>query len=283
MSSDAELLTTLQTMQKSLKRVLDSYKAVTKALDKFDKNDALKRQDYLDDALSTLKTADLSIIGYADQKTLICGELEERLHAIRQNAKRNLITGLSEHVDMANKAHFKILSDSPLVIYIHPLTLEVNFEAAKAKWTYAREELVTTSLDAKEIMSAHAEILESFRATRIDSAQFFTACKMAYEMTLIKRGLKQGERVDIVELLTPIAWLWPEPQCGKKGMTQLPRHIMAYQLQKLRAEKMISQNGIRVDLGAATGGTTRNKANVLYVPHSSTDGQYYLSICFREA
>ena len=278
---DEELITAIQNMQKSLTRVLNGYKALSKAFERFEKSDALERQDYLADAISALKAADLSIIGCADQKTLICKSLEERHRTLRLNAHHRLIDGLKAKLE--HPEHMKLISDSPCVIYIHPLTLEVQFEAAKATWTYAHETLATTSLDPDEIMKSHTQLLDTFRATRIDSAQFFACCKMAYEMALIKNGLRREERVNIVELLTPLAWLWPEAQQGKKGMTALPRYILAYQLQKLRADHLLQNQNVRIDLGAATGGTTRNKNNVLYIPQGTTEGQYYLTICFRNA
>lgn len=280
MTADEELILNFQTMQKTLKRVLDSYKALSKSLEKLEKKDALLRQDYLADALNTIKNADLSIIGCADRKDILCKELEERLRTLRLNAHRALITGISERV--ANPSQMKIVSDNPLVIYVHPLTLEVQFDACKATWTYAHETLDTTSLDPDEIMAAHAARLDIFRASRIDSAQFFSLCRQAYEMAIIKNNLKSGDRVDLVELLNPLSWLWPNDLSSKKSLAPFPKYILAYQLQKLRADKLLQNNGYRIDLGAATGGTTRNKNNVLYIAHSSVEGQYYLSICFRK-
>ncbi len=279
MIEDSELVLSFQAMQKTLKRVLDSYKSLSKALEQFNKKDALARQDYLSEALTAIKNADLSIIGCADRKDTLTRELEDRLRALHLNAHRTLVTGLADHVE--NQAHMKIVSDNPLVIYVHPLTLEVQFDNYKATWTYAHEPLATTSLDPAEIMATHAELLDAFRAARIDSNQFFTLCRQAYEMAAIKNGVKFGERVNLVDLLTPLAWLWPDDQKGKKGFTTLPKYLFAYQLQKLRADKLLQNGDVRIDLGAATGGTTRNKNNVLYVPHSSVEGQYYLSICYR--
>ena len=278
---DDELIVAIQNIQKTLTRVLNGYKALSKSLDRFEKKDALERQDYLAEAIATLKTADLSIIGCADQKAILCRALEDRHLALRLNAHHNLLEGLKKIVE--NPAHLKIISDNPCVIYIHPLTLEVQLDAAKATWTYAHETLATTSLDPNEIMASHAQLLDAFRAIRIDPAQFFNCCRMAYEMLLIKNNLRREERVNIVDLLTPLAWLWPEAQQGKKGLSALPRYILAYQFQKLRADHLLQSQNMRIDLGAATGGTTRNKNNVLYIPQGATEGQYYLTICFRNA
>ena len=46
------------------------------------------------------------------------------------------------------------------------------------------------------------------------------------------------------------------------------------------AIRLLERRGRRISLGTATGGSTRNKRNVLFVPVSVTDGQYYLSIVF---
>lgn len=279
MMVDAELIVAIHNIQKTLTRVLGSYKALSKALERFEKKDALERQDYLSDALTALNQTDLSLMGCADQKALLCEELETRYRGLRLQAHNLLMEGLKARID--NPAHMKIISDNPCVVYVHPLTLEVQFDAAKATWTYAHETLATTSLDPEEIMAMHAQLLDAFRATRIDSAQFFACCKMAYEMLLIKNHLRYEDRVNIVDLLTPLAWLWPEDRQGKKGMNALPRYILAYQLQKLRADHHLQHQNVRLDLGAATGGTTRNKNHVLYIPQGPTEGQYYLTICFR--
>ena len=278
--SESELLTALVEVVKSVNKVVSEGKALSKALEKLDSSKALLRQDYVADALESLKDNDLRVYGHGEQQKALVHELEKRLHALRVNAHRILIEGLTQCADKPE--HMKIISDNPLVIYMHPLTLEVYFEQAKAVWTYAHEPLQNVSLDAGEIMTAHQALVDTFRASRVDSKQFWQLLKLAYDMVLLKQGQPAGTRVDIVELLPPLGWLWPSAVATKKG-SSFPRYLLAYQIQKLRADGLLQNKGVRLELGTATGGSTRNKANVLFIPMGATEGQYYLSICFRQA
>ncbi|MBR4984545.1 MAG: hypothetical protein IKY83_02240 [Proteobacteria bacterium] len=276
--SESELLVALQAAAKSVNSVLTSGKALSKALEKLDTPKALERQDYVSDALEALKVNDLTIYGCGAQQQDMIKTLDQRLHKMRLNARQALMNGLAQGVDKPD--HLKVLSDSPLVIYMHPLTLEVHFEQTKAVWTYAHEPLQTVSLAPDEIIAAHRALVETFRASRIDSLSFWNVCRLCYDMVLLKDGQPSGSRVDIVELLPPLAWLWPNTI---KKTTAFPRYLLAYQLQKLRSDKLLQQQNIRLELGTATGGSTRNKANVLFVPMGAFEGQYYLSICFKQA
>ncbi|MCL2325257.1 MAG: hypothetical protein FWC40_01955 [Proteobacteria bacterium] len=278
--SDHALLATIRATTKTLQQILSSYKPLVKALERLDKASALSRQDYLAEAYAALQSADLGLLGCGEQKNAIAGALDHKLRALRLTAHHALLSGIEACLE--NPAHMRIISDNPLVLFIHPLTLEVQFEQSRAQWMYAHEPLQTTSLDPEEIMGTYEQILDAIRAMRIDSGQFFSCCRKAYDMALIKDGLAMGSRVDLIELMAPLAWLWPLDKRAKKSFAALPRHILAYQLQKLRADKMLQHQGWRMDLGSATGGTTRNKANVLYIPQGPSEGQYYLSICFRQ-
>lgn len=279
--SEADLLVALQGVSKSVSKALASGKAVVKALEKLDSPKTLERQDYLDDAISVLKTADLKSFGCDAQQKEIIRSLEDRLHKLRVTAHQTLIVGIGNAVQ--NPAHLRVICDNPLVIYVHPLTLEVQFNQMKSTWTYAHEPLQTVSLDPGEIMDAHKMLLETFRASRVDSQHFWEILKMAYEMVLIKKSIPAGSSIDIVELLPPLAWIWPNQVAMKKTPASLPRYLLAYQLQKLRTDGLLSHKGWRLELGTATGGSTRQKSNVLFVPMGHSEGQYYLSLCFKQA
>lgn len=278
--SESELLVALQATAKSVNKVLANGKALVKALEKLDSSKTLERQDYVADAVDVLKTTDLTMFGCGASQKDLQNALEVRLRDLRMHAHHNLLAGLNQGVDKPE--HLKILSDNPLVVYVHPLTLEVQFEQAKATWTYAHEALQTASLDVTEILEAHKSLLETFRASRIDSHQFWEILKTSYEMVLLKKKEPASSRVDLVELLPALAWLWPNAAALKKTST-FPRYLFAYQLQKMRADKLLEKNGVRLELGTATGGSTRNKNNVLFIPMGVSEGQYYLSICFRQA
>ena len=281
LNSESELLIAIQATSKALNKVLTGYKSLSKALEKLEDAKSLERQDYVGDALEQLKQNDLGPLGCGESQAAIVETLTNRLRDLRANAHHDMVVGLTK--GMSDKPEqMKVLSDIPLVIYLHPLTLEVQFEQKKAVLTYAHEALATTSLDPDEILKTRAELLDVFRASRIDSSRFWEICRLAYDMVLLKNGQPAGSRVDIVELLPPLSWLWPNAAALKKN-TQFPKYLLAYQLQKLRSDRMLQYQNLRLDLGTATGGSTKNKANVLYIPMGASEGQYYLSICFRLA
>ena len=216
--------------------------------------------------------------GGADSYAALIRGLEDRLRTLRTTARQDLIAGLNATAPKPDQ--IKMVSDSPLVLYVHPLTLEVNFEQCKTTWSYAREPMAQSSLDPSDIWNVYGELLDQFRAARIDSKSFWQALKAAYDIVLLKDGKPAGERIDIVDVLVPMAWIWPHAVQLKKA-TQFPRYLLAYQIQKLRQDGLIAHNGYRLDLGTATGGSTKNKANVLFIPMGPTEGQYYLTMCFR--
>ena len=277
--SDSDLLLALQSVGKTVGKVLNNAKALVKSVEKFDKASAFERQDYLTDVLECLKSNDLECFGCGADKDALVHALESRLRSLQINARQNLLSGLQAAFDKPNQ--LVILSDSPLVVYMHPLTLEVHFETGKAMLTYAHEVLQTVAAVPEEILAAHQQLVDTFRASRIDSQQFWQLLKLSYDMVLLKEAQPAGARIDIVELLPALAWIWPNAAVTKKTGT-FPRYLLAYQLQKLRADGLLMSRGWRLDLGTATGGSTRNKANVLFIPMGHTEGQYYLSICMRQ-
>lgn len=275
---ETENLSTISGLSKELSRIIGALKPIAKALEKIEKEDDLMRQDYLSDAVTALKSMDLGPLGLAESQKEIIRDFENRLHGLRANARQNLMTGLESYFQ---KDEIKIFSDNPLTLYLHPLTLTVDFEHASADFSYARQSIQTVALDPKEIRDARLAIVENFKAMRVDSKTFFKRIHTAYQMLLLKEERRDGERVQIVDLIEPISWLWADSSNKKSSRSQIPKYLLAYQIQKLRNDKLLEYQGIRMDLGAATGGTTRNKNNVIYIPHSQSEGQYYLSICFN--
>lgn len=276
--TDAELWSALQQMGRTVNQVVAASKPIAKALDKMGDVASLNRQDYVADALNAIQHADLAPYGGADSYAALIRGLEDRLRTLRTTARQDLIAGLNATAPKPDQ--IKMVSDSPLVLYVHPLTLEVNFEQCKTTWSYAREPMAQSSLDPSNIWNVYGELLDQFRAARIDSKSFWQALKAAYDIVLLKDGKPAGERIDIVDVLVPMAWIWPHAVQLKKA-TQFPRYLLAYQIQKLRQDGLIAHNGYRLDLGTATGGSTKNKANVLFIPMGPTEGQYYLTMCFR--
>ena len=162
--ADSELLASLQSAAKSVAAVVAQGKTVVKALERFDAPKSLDRQDDLADALDALRGVDLNAYGCGALQGVIAESIEQRLRTLRATAHHELLTGLRDGVEKAE--HLRVLSDSPLVVYVHPLTVELLIEQKKAVWTYAHETLQTVPLAVEEILAAHRTLVDAFRASR---------------------------------------------------------------------------------------------------------------------
>ncbi len=177
------------------------------------------------------------------------------------------------------------LSEAPLVVYIKPFTVEIDFDGGGARLLFGHEEIREISIDATEILEARRAALRKAKAEVLEPEAFFDVLHRAYRMTLARDGGEPGARVDLVDVLTPLALLRAETKdLRKKGpgaLDEIPRWILAWQLAKQRREGLLEHRGLRLDLGAATGGSTRNKRDVLFIPIGATGGQYYGSLRFE--
>lgn len=129
--TDAELWSALQQMSRTVNQVVAASKPIAKALDKMGDVASLNRQDYVADALNAIQHADLAPYGGADSYAALIRGLEDRLRTLRTTARQDLIAGLNATAPKPDQ--IKMVSDSPLVLYVHPLTLEVNFEQCKRR------------------------------------------------------------------------------------------------------------------------------------------------------
>ncbi|QDG51718.1 hypothetical protein FIV42_13465 [Persicimonas caeni] len=176
------------------------------------------------------------------------------------------------------------LSEAPLVLFADPLTFEIDFDAGGARLLYGHEPICELPLDAKELLGAHQTTVEELERRTIPSEDFFDRLRAAYRMVLAADGTEKGDRVDLVDVLVPLSVLGLERKDwrnkGPGALEPYPRHLLAWQLAKLRRDGVLERGGVRLDLGAATGGSTKNKQNVLYIPVGAKNGQYYGSLRF---
>ncbi len=177
------------------------------------------------------------------------------------------------------------ISESPLVLYIEPLTFEVDFDGGSCKLLFGHEPIDELALDADAIVETHEATVARLNDESVDSEQFFELLHAAYRTVLVADGGEPGERVDLVDVLVPMAMLRADRDAlRKKGpgaMEPFERHLLAYQLAQLRSDGLLERDGVRLDLGAATGGSTKDKKDVLYIPVGATGGQYYRALRFE--
>lgn len=254
-----------------------------KALKNLHKSGQLVRGDALKKAIKALEKVTLNSIQADDQRLEIITAIEQHTEQQKKTIRTQFLGELTEKTSALTQPLHKI-AESPLTFYLHPLTIEIDFEREKVTISYAREPVETTDLHAPSVLEAYQKTLDNIRKDAISSDTFFDLLLQAYRTVLIARGEKPGERVDLVDLLVPLSILQVNRNDWRKkgiaGIKEFPRHMLAYQLNRLRNDGLLERAGMRLELGTATGGSTKDKRNVLFVPSAQAEGQYYLSIRF---
>lgn len=273
----------VSSLRDALRASIKSTDRARKALDGLCRPGALDRVDLLGRELASLEGASLEPMGFESQRLELVCELRQRLDRMRVE-RRSSVLGPLQRLAAADDVPVQLVSDNPPVLLLSPVGCELDFERGVARLTYARETVLEAPLEAAAILAAREQAMASIRGSSEPVERFFQTALSAYRLVLAARGLDAGERVDLVDLLAPLALLATDSALWRKTpmakFQEYPRYLLAYQLQRLRREGALEQGGRRVDLGTATGGSTRDKRNVLFVPTSADDGQYYLSIRF---
>lgn len=279
----ANALAAVSMLRDDLRAAVRSADRARKALDRLCKPGAIERIDLLGPELTALEGVDLAPMAFEERRLALVAELRRRMEAMRAE-RRSGVLGPLQRLAAADGVPVRMLSDSPPALLLSPLGCELDFERGSARLTYARETVLEARLDASDILAKREEAMALIRGAAEPPERFFQAALSAYRLVLAARGLEAGDRVDLVDLLAPLALLATDSQLWRKTplakVPDYPRYLLAYQLQRLRREGALEQGGRRIDLGTATGGTTRDKRNVLFVPTAADDGQYYLSIRF---
>jgi hypothetical protein len=217
----------------------------------------------------------------------LLSDLQAHIDEQARQARQHLLTRLRDAA-VADNISFEKLSDNPTTLALQPFTVEIDWDNGRATLFYAREPIDDSlPLDAGAIMQQRAQSMKAIQAAAIPSERFFSLLKTSWQVTLTARGQAEDDRVDLVDLLGPLSLLCTPPDSWRnlkdRDLKPYPRYLFVYQLFRMRRDRALERDGWRLDLGAATGGSTRKKQNVLYIPTSPGDGQYYLTVRFIPA
>ncbi len=271
----------ISTLRRDLKKRLAPLSRAAKALDALASEGALDKLDVLNEHVDALRDADLAALGFSEALSAVMNRLMLLHDRLTTRARSEV---LSDLMRLGAGIEITQLTEHPLAVLISPMVAELDMPASRARILYSREVVDEVDLDARLILDAREKAMKHIRDLAADSPAFFDAMLRAYRMVLLVRGLESSERVDIVDMLAPLAFLQVDIGNWRKFDPEkapaYPRYLLAYQLQKLQRDGLLIKDGLRVELGTATGGSTRNKQDVIFIPTSPTDGQYYLSIRF---
>lgn len=275
-------------MQELLKEIRSRSRRLTRAANML-KDLARKEPDAADyeawlELHKGLDGYDLELPALNEGRQRVVDLLEKELPRMRTKARMKFLTTLEM---LATQEELKVerISESPLVLYLKPLTLEVDFDGGGARLLFGHEPISELPINARSIMEERKKILAGLKKEALSSEDFFPLLKKAYQSVLAREGAEFGARVDLVDVTIPLSMLLAKPRdLRRRGIDALkpyPRELLVWQLARLRQDGMLQVDGLRLDLGAATGGSTKNKEDVLFIPVGPSSGQYYGSLRFE--
>ena len=257
-----------------------------KAAEQLCRKRGLKNLDTVEKYTDWLRDADLEAVEMEERRQKAVESLDKFVRTNRRKRRMRFMRSLHGRAEKAD-VELEKLSDSPLTVFLEPFTVEANFDTEEVELRYAREAVATVDLDPEEVFEARDSAMGRLSERTVDSETFFERAEMAYRLALTSRQAQEGERVDLVDLLAPLALLAAEADSWRDASFEqvdaYPRHLLAHQLHRLRRDGLLTHQGRRLDLGTATGGSTRNKEDVVFIPSGRGEGQYYLSARFTDA
>jgi len=256
-----------------------------KALKKLTSADTLESPRKVKEACKQLEQSDPKAFGLDMDFT----ELFEATRAdqLRRAKERKIEFGRMLNESAAKQGfQCRVITTEPMEFSLPPFTVSVDFDQNLATINYARLALEELQARPDQIIAALQKNLKILEAGW-SSEEFFDALYDAYGLQLFEKKGCQGERVVLADLLASVALFFQSDKFRADPVAANYRAYgrvqMAYDLSRLRRNGLLQRNGWRVNLGTATGSSTRNKKGVIYIEESPGHGQYYLTIWFSPA
>lgn len=176
-----------------------------------------------------------------------------------------------------------LITSDPMEFSLPPFTLSVDLEQNTASLLYARLSVENLPAKPDRILTSLEKNLKDLEGGW-SSETFFDALHGAYERELLEAGAPKGERVALTRVLAPVAMAFQNDRFRNDPIAAhyqaYGRVRLAYDLARLRRQGLLQRKGWRLNLGTATGSSTRDKKGVLYVEETPGQGQYYLTLWF---
>jgi hypothetical protein len=172
--------------------------------------------------------------------------------------------------------------ESPVEVRIPPFAVVLDFEKGQAVLKFARLEVARAPAEAAAILAAHAKARRDLE-TGFDPQRFFTRCHRAWRAARAAKG-DSGERIEILDCLPYLAVEMQSPRFRVEPTGEnfrgYGRARFAWDVLRLRQARMLTQDGLRMNLGVATGATASQKKRVLYFEDEDGNGEYKLTLFF---
>ncbi len=213
------------------------------------------------------------------------GQLDQAAKAYKQEQRLSFVDALLQEAAKESLPTRK-LGDQPPVYDLGGMACTLDFEKEEAELSYARESMARLPLDPVRILEAREERLEKLTESWPGKEAFFEATWSAYRGRLGREGSAPGERIHLVDLIPELTLEYAERKLwqGQKseGLRTMTRLDLAFCLDRLAHEGGLQHGNLRLELGTATGGSTKDKKKVLFLEAGMGGGQYYLSLRFSQ-
>ncbi len=209
--------------------------------------------------------------------------VREQLNELRQQKKRALMHDLSTACQESGRP-FKRIGDSPPELLLAPFTVTLDLNRLEAVISFARQELATVPAETSIILDTLKSEEKALQKRQPSPERFIEQLFWSYHAVCARDEKPSGERVDIAEVLPFVALFQQSPAFTnnpvRERFNSFSRAHFLLALSILRTTRTFEHNGHRLDLGTATGNSTRNKNRVFFLPDTSGSGQLYLSLRF---
>jgi hypothetical protein len=269
--------------QDALKALQKSLKSQEKALDDLLAGHEANEVGKLVDGLAALDLEVLRRFGLAERAEAVQAGAREQVQALRQEQKRALGAALQGAAEAAGRP-FRRLAENPPEFLLTPFTVVLDLERMEAALQYAREEVARVPATKDAVIGALEKAERELSAKPVAPEEQFDLLVAGWRAALALEGRPAGERVELAEVLPQVALLRQsrrfreDPQ--REAWASYPKVRFLYDLARLRAARLLERDGLRLDLGTATGDSTKKKGRVFWLPEADGSGQYYLTIRF---
>ncbi len=173
-----------------------------------------------------------------------------------------------------------VVTRQPLELRLPPVGVTVDLAKDRADLTFGRNRLARVSAQADAIIQARHEALTELEAGPWDPEAYLFSLYKAWRRTTPK-----GDWIELVDVLPELvlelqsdAWR-REPSA--RNFRPYSRARYCYDLHRLRRDRaLLLKQTWRLNLGAATGGSTKDKKRVLWLEDAQGRGQYHLTLRF---
>lgn len=164
----------------------------------------------------------------------------------------------------------RLIAESPEQWRLGSMVLSIDRAGDRAMLKYARQPVARNlRCDAASVVAGYRRARDRLVANSLAPDAMFGALVRAYGSALSDRGAAPGARIALVDLLGEVA------AAAGRGYT---RAQFAYDLCRLRREGELGRDGLRLELGVATGSETSRKSRVVWLEDSAGSGQYFATL-----